>query len=85
VGRGSRYFGWHDIPGCRLRPATVRNGGSGAFAQGANAFVTLRDSTVAWNATGLTTTAGGAILSTQNNLIGGNLSSSVTPTNVGLQ
>jgi hypothetical protein len=59
--------------------ASVRNGGSGANAQGAGAYVSLSDSTVAWNATGLTTSGGGLILSYKNNIIAGNLSPGVTP------
>ena len=59
--------------------ALVRNGGSGANAQGAGAYVSLSDSTVAWNATGLTTSGGGLILSYKNNIIAGNLSPGVTP------
>ena len=59
--------------------ASVRNGGNGINAQGAGAYVSLRDSTVDWNATGLTTSGGGLILSYQNNLIAGNLSPGVTP------
>jgi hypothetical protein len=59
--------------------ASVRNGGSGANAQGAGAYVSLSDSTVAWNATGLTTSSGGTILSYKNNIIAGNLSPGVTP------
>jgi hypothetical protein len=65
--------------------ASIRNGGSGANAQGAGAYVSLRDSTVDWNATGLTTSSGGLILSYQNNLIAGNLSPGVTPLSVSQQ
>jgi hypothetical protein len=65
--------------------ASVRNGGSGANAQGAGAYVSLRDSTVDWNATGLTTSSGGLVLSYQNNLIAGNLSPGVTPLSVNQQ
>ncbi len=65
--------------------ASVRNGGSGAHAQGAGAYVALNDSTVAANAKGLTTTSGGLIFSFKNNFIGGNLSPGVTPTAVDLQ
>jgi hypothetical protein len=65
--------------------ASVRNGGSGANAQGAGAYVSLRDSTVDWNATGLTTSGGGLVLSYQNNLIAGNLSPGVTPLSVSQQ
>jgi hypothetical protein len=65
--------------------ASIRNGGSGANAQGAGAYVSLRDSTVDWNATGLTTSGGGLILSYQNNLIAGNLSPGVTPLSVSQQ
>jgi hypothetical protein len=65
--------------------ASIRNGGNGANAQGAGAYVSLRDSTVDWNATGLTTSSGGLILSYQNNLIAGNLSPGVTPLSVSQQ
>jgi hypothetical protein len=65
--------------------ASLRNGGSGANAQGAGAYVSLRDSTVDWNATGLTTSGGGLVLSYQNNLIAGNLSPGVTPLSVSQQ
>jgi hypothetical protein len=65
--------------------ASVRNGGSGINAQGAGAYVSLRDSTVDWNATGLTASSGGLILSYQNNLIAGNLSPGVTPPSFSLQ
>ena len=65
--------------------ASIRNGGSGANAQGAGAYVSLRDLTVDWNATGLTTSGGGLILSYQNNLIAGNLSPGVTPLSVSQQ
>jgi hypothetical protein len=59
--------------------ASVQNGVNGINAQGTGAYVSLRDSTVAWNGTGLTTSSGGAILSYQNNLIAGNHSPGVTP------
>jgi hypothetical protein len=65
--------------------ASVRNGSSGANAQGPGAYVSLKDSTVDWNATGLTTSGGGLILSYQNNLIAGNLSPGVTPMSVSQQ
>jgi hypothetical protein len=65
--------------------ASVRNGGNGINAQGTNAYVSLNDSVVDWNATGLTTSSGGLILSTQNNFIAGNLSPGVTPTNFSLK
>ena len=65
--------------------ASIRNGASGANAQGAGAYVSLKDSTVDWNATGLATSSGGLILSYQNNLIAGNLSPGVTPTGVSQQ
>ena len=48
-------------------------------------IVSLSDSTVDWNATGLTTPGGGLILSYQNNLIAGNLSPGVTPLSFGQQ
>jgi hypothetical protein len=65
--------------------ASLRNGGSGANAQGAGAYVSLKDSTVDWNATGLTTSGGGLILSYQNNIIAGNLSPGVTPLSLSQQ
>jgi hypothetical protein len=65
--------------------ASVQNGGNGINATGANAFVSLNDSTVAWNATGLATSGGGTILSYKNNVIAGNLSPGVTPVAVSPQ
>jgi hypothetical protein len=65
--------------------ASIRNGGSGVNAQGPGAYVSLRDSMVDWNATGLTASGGGLILSYQNNLIAGNLSPGVTPMSVNQQ
>ena len=65
--------------------ASLRNGGSGVNAQGPNAYVSLSDSTVAWNATGVTASGGGLILSYKNNIIAGNLSPGVAPTGFGLQ
>jgi hypothetical protein len=65
--------------------ASVRNGGNGSNAIGAGAYVSLDDSTVAWNATGLATSGGGLILSYKNNIIAGNLSPGVTPTGFNLQ
>jgi hypothetical protein len=65
--------------------ASDRNGGNGINATGAGGYVSLNDSTVAWNATGLTTSSGGLILSYKNNMIAGNLSPGVTPTSVSLQ
>jgi hypothetical protein len=65
--------------------ASVQNGGNGINAQGPKAYVSLRDSTVDWNATGLNTGSGGTILSYQNNLFAGNLSPGVTPVSVNQQ
>ena len=65
--------------------ASIRNGGNGVNAQGPGAYVSLRDSMVDWNATGLTASGGGLILSYQNNLIAGNLSPGVTPMSVNQQ
>jgi hypothetical protein len=65
--------------------ASVQNGGAGINAQNANAYVSLNDSTVAWNASALSTGSGGLILSYKNNVIAGNLSPGVTPVSVGLQ
>jgi hypothetical protein len=61
------------------------NGGSGANAQGAGAYVSLINSTVLWNATGLTASGGGLILSYQNNVIAGNPHPGVTPMSVSQQ
>ena len=63
----------------------MRNGGSGINAEGPNAYVSLSDFTVDWNATGLTTLGGGLILSYQNNMIAGNVSPGVTPLSVSQQ
>jgi hypothetical protein len=65
--------------------ASVQNGGNGINATGAGGYVSLNDSTVAWNATGLATSSGGLVLSYKNNVIAGNLSPGVTPVSVGLQ
>ena len=65
--------------------ASIQNGGNGIIAAGTGAYVSLKDSTVDWNATGLTTTGGGLILSYQNNMIAGNLSPGVTPLSVSQQ
>ena len=65
--------------------ALVRNGGSGANAQGIGAYISLSDLPVAWNATGLTTSGGGLVLSYKNNIIAGNLSPGVTPLSFNLQ
>jgi hypothetical protein len=65
--------------------ASVQNGGNGINATGANGFVSLNDSNVAWNATGLATSSGGTVLSYKNNVIAGNLSPGVTPVGVGQQ
>jgi hypothetical protein len=65
--------------------ASVQNGGNGINATGANAFVSLNDSNVAWNATGLATSSGGTVLSYKNNVIAGNLSPGVTPVSVNQQ
>ena len=65
--------------------ASDQNGGSGIIAQGANAFVSLNDLSVTWNATGLNTVSDGLILSYNNNVIAGNLSPGVTPVSVNQQ
>jgi len=65
--------------------ASVQNGGSGIIAQGAGAYVSLNDSTVDWNATGLNTVGGGIVLSYRNNVIAGNLGPGATPTGVNQQ
>jgi hypothetical protein len=65
--------------------ASVRNGGNGVNAQGPVAYVSLKDSTVDWNGTGLNTGSGGTILSYQNNTIAGNLHPGVTPVSVSQQ
>jgi Right handed beta helix region len=64
---------------------SMRNGRNGINAVGSNAYVSLADSTVVWNATGLATSSGGLILSYQNNLIGGNPNPGVTPMSVSRQ
>ena len=64
---------------------SMRNGRNGINALGSGAYVSLSDSTVAWNATGLSTGSGGLILSYQNNLIGGNPNPGVTPVSVSRQ
>jgi hypothetical protein len=65
--------------------ASVQNGGAGINAQGANAYVSLNDSTVAWNASAVSTVGGGIVLSYRNNVIAGNLSPGATPTGVNQQ
>jgi hypothetical protein len=65
--------------------ASVHNGGNGVIAQGPGAYVSLRDSTVDWNATGLSATGGGLILSYKDNMIAGNLSPGVTPLSLSQQ
>jgi hypothetical protein len=65
--------------------ASVQNGRNGINAVGANAYVSLKDSTVDWNATGLNTSSGGTVLSYQNNLIAGNISPGVTPVSLSQQ
>ena len=65
--------------------ASIQNGSSGAIAQGAGAYVSLNDSTMNWNAAGLSAPSGGLILSYKNNVIAGNLSPGVTPTGVNQQ
>jgi hypothetical protein len=56
--------------------AVVQNGGNGISVGGSSAYASLSDSTVDWNATGL---SGGTVLSYKNNMIAGNLSPGVTP------
>jgi hypothetical protein len=65
--------------------ASVQNSNSAIIATGANAFVSLNDSTVAWNGNGLYTMSGGSILSYKNNVIAGNLIPGVTPLSVSQQ
>jgi hypothetical protein len=65
--------------------ASVRNGGNGINATGANAYVSLNGSTSDWNGTGLATSSAGTVLSYQNNLFGGNVSPGVTPVSVSQQ
>ena len=65
--------------------SSVQNGGNGVSALGAGAYVSLNDSTVDWNATGLSATNGGVILSYQNNMIAGNVHPGVTPVSVSQQ
>jgi hypothetical protein len=49
------------------RSSSLLNGANGILAQGSNAFVFLKDSTVMSNVTGLNAVSGGAIFSYQNN------------------
>ena len=49
------------------------NGGSGILAQGVGGYITLKDSTVISNGTGLTVANGGNIFSYQNNALTGNV------------
>jgi hypothetical protein len=65
--------------------ASIQNGSSGVIAQGAGAYVSLNDSTMDWNAAGLSAPSGGLILSYKNNVIAGNLSPGVTPTGINQQ
>jgi len=65
--------------------ASLQNGGNGINAQGSSAYVSLSDSTVAWNGTGLATSSGGTILTYKNNIIAGNVSPGVTPLGFNLQ
>ncbi len=65
--------------------ASNYNGGSGVAASGDGSFVSLSDTTVAGNATGLSTDTGGSIGSYGNNRINGNVSAGVTPTSVALK
>jgi hypothetical protein len=65
--------------------ASNHNGGRGINATGPLSYVSLSDSTVDWNATGLNTVNGGTILSYKNNMIAGNLSPGVTPLSFSLQ
>lgn len=54
------------------RSSSVLNGGNGVLAQGAPGYAILARSTVISNGVGLTSTAGGHILSYQNNQLSGN-------------
>lgn len=65
--------------------ASNYNGGSGVAASGNGGFVSLSDTTVAGNTTGLSTDTGGSIGSYGNNRINGNVSAGVTPTSVALK
>ena len=65
--------------------ASVHHFGNGINAQGAGAYVSLSDSTVAWNTTGLTTSSGGIVLSYKNNIIAGNAFPGVTPVSLDKQ
>src|SRR5262249_5990529 len=55
------------------RSSSILNGGAGILAQGAVGFVTLTDSTVMSNVTGLSTVNGGGTFSYQNNRLTGNV------------
>ena len=52
--------------------SSLHNGLNGIDVGNTGAYVTLSDSTVAWNAKGLNASSGGIILSTGNNRVGGN-------------
>jgi len=52
--------------------ASVQNGGAGIDVRDANTYVSLNDTTVAWNTQGLNPGTGGTILSYKDNLIAGN-------------
>jgi hypothetical protein len=55
------------------RSSSLLNGGAGVQAQGSGAFVTLAESTVMSNVTGLSAFSGGNIFSYQDNQLSGNV------------
>lgn len=63
------------------RSSALLNGSGGVVAQGTNAFITLAESTVMSNVTGLSTTGGGLIFSYQDNQLTGNITDGA-PTNL---
>src|SRR5512140_926063 len=62
------------------RSASVHNGGVGALAHGAGAFLSLTGSTIGFNTTGIYFVGGGAAYSYGNNVVNGNINPGLTPT-----
>src|SRR5262245_37584689 len=60
------------------RTSSLLNGGIGIQAQGSGAYVTLAESTVTSNVTGLSAFAGGMIFSYQDNQLNGNVADGAT-------
>ncbi len=59
--------------------SSLLNGGNGVLAQGPGAYVTLTDSSVLWNATGLNAASGAGIFSFGNNRVAGNSNQGASP------